>query len=152
MISNSTGAPHGVRRVRVTISGASGPAQIGIIRAGVALQMEQPVFGGVRPIGLNRVIETRAAISETGQWLGRTIQRRSLSSEMVWQHLRASWYRANFEPFARALPVRPFGLIQNPARMPESAAWCWTDASPAPENMGMRDYMSVSLPITGFLE
>jgi hypothetical protein len=152
MFSQSTGAPHVVRRVRVTISGGTGPAQVGIIRAGKALQMEQPVFGGVRPIGLNRVIETRAAISETGQWLGRTIQRRALSTEMVWEHLRAAWYRANFEPFARVLPVRPFGLIQNPARMPESVAWCWTDAAPKPSNMGVRDFMTVELPITGFLE
>jgi len=31
-------------------------------------------------------------------------------------------------------------------------AWCWTDESPRPVNMGVRDFMSVELPITGFLE
>jgi hypothetical protein len=148
---NNAGTPWNIRELRIRVTGAA-PAQIGIIRAGVALQMQQPVFGGVNPIGLNRLVETRHALSETGQWLGRTVQRQALRTTMDWQHLESAWYRANFDPFAMTLPQRPFGLIQNPLRMPESVAWCWTDESPAPQNMGVRDFMSVSLNITGFLE
>lgn len=149
---NNAGTPYSVRELRLAVSGAASTAQIGIIRAGAALQMSQPVFGGVRPIGLNRAVETRHAISETGQWLARTIQRQALVTEMAWSHLTAAWYRANFAPFALALPQTPFGLIQNPLRMPESVAWCWTDSVPAPENMGIADMMAVSMNITGFLE
>jgi hypothetical protein len=147
---NNGGVPWSIRELRIRVTGAN-PAVIGIIRAGVALQMQRPVFGGVNPVGLSRLIETRHAISETGQWLGRTVQRQALRTTMDWQHIEAAWYRANFEPFALTLPQRPFGLIQNPLRMPESVAWCWTDESPAPQNMGIRDLMSVSLNITGFL-
>lgn len=149
---NNAGAPYTIRRVRISLSGASSQVQIGIIRAGVSLQMAQPVFGGIKPIGLSRAVETRHSQSETGQWLGRTIQRQASITEMPWEHLRAAWYRENFAPFALALPQTPFGLIQNPAKMPESVAWCWTDQAPAPENMGLRDYMRVSLSIIGFLE
>ena len=149
---NNAGSPYSVREIRIAVTGSSGAAQIGLIRAGVALQMERPVFGGVRPVGLNRAVETRQAVSETGQWLGRVVQRQALVTEMTWQNLGADWYRANFAPFALALPQTPFGLIQNPLRMPESVAWCWTDAVPQPENMGIRDLMSVSMNITGFLE
>jgi len=152
MFNTGAGAPHTIRRVRITLSGVSTAVQIGIIRWGVALQMERPVFGGIQPIGLSRMVESRASQSETGQWLGRTIQRQALSTEMPWDHLTSAWYRANFQPFALALPQSPFGLIQNPLRMPESVAWCWTDAAPTPTNMGIVDLMSVSLPITGFLE
>lgn len=152
MFNTAGGAPHTIRRIRITITGASNSVQIGIIRAGVALQMEQPVFGGIRPIGLSRAVETRHSNSETGQWLGRTIQRQALVTEMPWEHLSSAWYRANFDPFALSLPQTPFGLIQNPLRMPESVAWCWTDSVPVPENMGIRDLMRVSLPIIGFLE
>jgi hypothetical protein len=151
IMTNNAGVPWSTGKFRVLISDGDG-VEIGIIRAGVALQMQQPVFGGVNPVGLNRLIETRHSMSETGQWLGRTIQRQALRTTMDWQHLEAAWYRASFEPFARTLPQRPFGLIQNPLRMPESVAWCWTDESPAPQNMGLRDLMSVSLNITGFLE
>jgi len=148
---NDAGAPYSVREIALVVSGPSSAVQVGIIRAGVALQMSQPVFAGVKPIGLNRAVETRQAISETGQWLGRIVQRQASMTDMSWTHLAADWYRANFHPFALSLPQKPFGLIQNPSRMPESVAWCWTDAVPAPENMGVRDYMAVSLNITGFL-
>jgi hypothetical protein len=149
---NNAGSPYVVREVRIQILSATGTVQIGIIRAGVALQMEQPVFGGVKPIGLSRLVETRHSQSETGQWLGRTIQRQASATEMNWTHLTSAWYRSTFQPFSLSLPQTPFGLIQNPLRMPESVAWCWTDQPPAPENMGVLDFMAVSLPITGFLE
>lgn len=147
---NNAGTPYTIRRVRISLTGPSSAVQIGIIRAGVALQMERAVFAGVNPIGLSRIVETRHSQSETGQWLGRTIQRQALKTEITWDHLTSAWYRANFDPFAAALPQTPFGLIQNPSRMPESVAWCWTDSSPIPSNMGIIDLMSVSLPIVGF--
>jgi hypothetical protein len=149
---NDMGDPYVIRELRIAVSGGTGFEQVGVIRAGVALQMTQAVYGGVQPIGLNRIVETRHAISETGQWLGRTIQRQARRTAMPWTHLKADWYRSTFEPFALSLPQTPFGLIQNPAEMPESAAWCWTDESPTPSNMGVRDYMEVTLNITGFLE
>ena len=155
MFNTAGGALHQLRRVRLALSGgaAGAPAPaIGIIRWGVALQMARPIFGGAVPIGLARAVETRHAISETGQWLGRTIQRQARRSTLEWQNLPAAWYRAAFAPFAETLPQRPFGLIQNPARMPESVAWCWTDDVPQPSNMGLRDLMQVSLSVTGFLE
>lgn len=149
---NNAGTAYTVREVKLTITGASALAEIGIIRAGVALQMERPVYGGIQPIGLTRLVETRHSISETGQWLGRTIQRQASRTSMPWQNLTAAWYRSTFAPFALTLPQTPFGLIQNPSKMPESVAWCWTDETPQPENMGVRDLMAVSLNIIGFLE
>lgn len=149
---NNAGTPYSVRELRVQVTGASPDAQIGIIRAGAALQMQQAVFGGVKPIGLSRMVATRHSNSETGQWLGRTIQRQASATQMDWTHLTAAWYRSDFQPFALSLPQTPFGLIQNPSRMPESVAWCWTDETPAPSNMGVKDYMQVSLSIIGFLE
>jgi len=149
---NDAGVAYSVREVRLSISGAPETATVGIIRAGKALQMQQAVFGGVEPIGLNRIVETRHSMSETGQWLGRTIQRQARRTQMNWAHLTADWYRANFEPFSLSLPQTPFGLIQNPSKMPESVAWCWTDDTPTPSNMGIKNLMQVSLSITGYLE
>lgn len=147
---NNAGVPYVVRRIRVVVSGTGTDAQIGIIRAGVALQMQRPVYGGVKPIRLNRKVETRHQVTETGQWVGRTFQRVSMESAVDWPYLTASWYLSTFDPFAQQLPRIPFGLIQNPLRMPESVAWCWTDDVPEPEYMGVLDYMQVSLKFTGF--
>lgn len=149
---NNAGVPYSIRELRVRVTGSSADTSAGIIRGGVALQMQRPVFGGVAPLGLNRMVETRQAISETGQPLARMIQRQALVTTMDWQHLEAAWYRANFQPFALSLPQTMFGLIQNPLRMPESVGWCWTNQTPAPANMGIRDLMQVNLEITGLLE
>lgn len=149
---NNAGTAYTIREIKLTITGASSAAEIGIIRAGVALQMERPVYGGVVPIGLSRIVETRHSISETGQWLGRTVQRQARRTQMPWQNLTAAWVRSTWATFALTLPHTPFGLIQNPSKMAESVAWCWTDEVPQPENAGTRDLMSVSLGITGFLE
>jgi len=147
---NNAGAPYVIRELRLVVTGGAA-AGLGIIRAGVALQMQRPVFGGISPIGLSRIVETRHGISETGQWLGRTVQRQATRTSMPWKHLTSSWYRSDFEPFALTLPQKPFGLIQNALRMPESVAWCWTDQPPAPSNMGIRDFMEVTLDVTGYL-
>jgi hypothetical protein len=151
MFNTGAGAAHVIRRVRITVSGSGVDAQIGIIRWGKALQMQRAMLAGVRPIGLNRAVETRHAISETGQWLGRVIQRQAQTATLEWSNLTDDWYRAEFEPFALSLPQTPFGLIQNPLRMPESVAWCWTDTAPAPEYMGVLNHVQVSLPVTGYL-
>lgn len=145
------GIDEATQRVKIVVQSPTG-GTVGIIRAGVALQMQRPLFGGIEPIGLSRIVETRHAMSETGQWLGRTIQRQARRTSMPWLYLTAAWYRSEFEPFALTLPQSPFGFIQNPEKMPESVAWAWCDETPAPSNMGVKDLMSVSLNITGFLE
>ena len=149
LISDGSGNPLTIRRLRIVLTNPTG-AQVGIVRSGVALQMQRPVYGDHAPLGLSRKKELAAPISETGAWLGRKVQKVSLEAPINWTRLEAAWYRANFEPFAKVLPDQPFGLIMNPSEMPESVAWCWTDSDPAPMNKGGRDLMTVSLNITGF--
>lgn len=150
MTNDPDGLPWQTMKYQIEIPDGTG-VEIGIIRAGEALQMPLPVLAGVRPIGLSRAVEARHAISETGQWLSVSIQRQAAPSQMDWDHLDDAWYEAHFHPFALSLPQTPFGLIQNPQRMPTSVAWCWTSAAPVPEYMGALNLLQVSLPVTGFL-
>lgn len=149
MFNTGAGAVISAWGLRVRLSTAAG-ATVGIIRAGQALQMTQPVLAGVAPLGLNRRREMVQTLSERGAFLGRTEKYWHEATTMQWQHLKADWYRSTFEPFARVLPRQPFGLVQNPLRMPESVGWCWTNDNPAPEYMGLKGYMQVSLGVTGF--
>jgi len=147
---NNAGSPYtvGAVSVRVAAGGVASPS-IGIIRIGVALQMPRPLGHGAEPIGLRSVKSVRQMDSETGQWLGRTVQRRRQEASIGWSHLDAAWYRANFAPFADTLPDRPFGLIQNAVSMPESVAWCWTNDDPKPSYTdGKR--VSFSMSLVGF--
>jgi len=144
---NDDGFPYPVRRYRVTVGGTNNA--VAIIRAGVALQMSQPFYSGHTPATKARVTEGEQSFSETGQWLGRTVKRLALTPEYNWEHLKKSWYDANFEPFAKTLPQKPFAIAGNPARMPDDTAWGWTGQDARPTTMGIRDMLQVSLSVTG---
>lgn len=146
---NNAGTAYTIREVRVNVNDGADVA-IGIIRAGVSLQMPIPIYGGHRPLNLNRVTEAQQQFSETGQWLGRIIKRRAVTSAYDWEYLKASWYDANFEPFAKTLPLRPFCIAGNPSKIATDVGFVWTDRDPEPVNMGIKAYRSVSLNVTGY--
>jgi hypothetical protein len=146
---NNAGVAYTVREVRVTVNDGTDIA-IGIIRAGVSLQMTIPIYGGHRPLNLNRVTEAQQQFSETGQWLGRIIKRRAVTSSYDWEYLTTTWYDTYFEPFAQTLPLNPFCIAGNPAKIATDVGYVWTDRDVEPVNMGVRSYRSVGLSVTGY--
>ena len=147
MANTAGGAAFDVRRYQVSVGGA---AQVGIIRAGKALQMQQPFYGGHNVALWNRVTEGQQSFSETGQWLGRTQKRLAYANSYEWMHIKADWYRDNFEPFAQTLPLKPFAIAGNPARKPHDVAWAWARGDVQPQNMGLRDFVTMGMQVTGF--
>jgi len=141
--------PYGVREVRLTVNSGAGVA-IGIIRAGQALQMPIPIYGGHRPLNLNRITEAQQQFSETGQWLGRIIKRRAVATTYAWEYLTPEFYETQFEPFAQSLPLQPFCIAGNPAKITADVGYVWTDRDVEPVIMGIRSYRSVSLSVTGY--
>jgi hypothetical protein len=146
---NNAGAAYTIREVRVTVSGGTDVA-VGIIRAGVALQLPIPIYGGHRPLNLNRITEGQQQFSETGQWLGRIIKRRAVTTTYQWDYLTATWYDTNFEPFAKTLPLQPFCIAGNPSKIASDVGFVFTDRDVEPSNMGINAYRSVSLSVTGY--
>lgn len=149
VLFNAAGSAIPLREFKLTVSDGSDVA-IGIIRTGVALQMPIPIYGGHKPLTLNRVTEGQQNFSETGQWLGRIAKRRAVQTTYDWEYLKAAWYDATFEPFARTLPLKPFCIAGNPAKIATDVGYVWTDRDVEPSNMGVRSYRSVSLPVTGY--
>jgi hypothetical protein len=149
IFNNTTGYAYMVREVRVSVSEGADIA-IGIIRTGKALQMPIPIYGGHRPLNLNRVTEAQQQFSETGQWLGRIIKRRAVTSSYDWEYLKASWYDTYFEPFAQTLPLNPFCIAGNPSKIGSDVGFVWTDRDVEPSQMGIRSYRSVSIGVTGY--
>ena len=150
MFNTGAGAAHTIRRFRVTASDGTN-VTVGIIRGGVALQMEQAFWSGHKPMMWNRMTESEPTRTEGGNWLGQITRRMQFQTTYGWEHLSQAWYEANFEPFAQSLPRAPFGIIGNPLRLGKAdVAWAWTSRDVSPSLMGVRDYLSVELPVTGF--
>ena len=133
---------------RITVSGATAP-RVGVIRFGRALQMQQPLYSGHTPLILARQTTMRSTKSTTGEFLGRTRLRNARSTNIEWSHLSASWVRDNWLPFERFMEQDPFFLAWRPVTFPDDVGYCYVDADaiPAPENMGVLDFMRVSMPV-----
>jgi hypothetical protein len=145
----STGVVYTIREVRVSVNDGTDIA-VGIIRAGAALQMPIPIYGGHRPLNLNLVTEAQQQFSETGQWLGRIIKRRAVTTSYDWEYLTPTFYDTSFEPFAKTLPLQPFCIAGNPSKMASDVGFVFTDRDVEPVNMGVNAYRSVGLSVTGY--
>ena len=141
-------APVNARRIHIRINTPSAPGFIGVVMAGMALQMQHPIYGGVNPITLNRVTDYFNNRSESGEWLGRQIRRRGLQSSVSFDRLTAPWYRQYFDPFVKVAREKPFFFAWRPSEYPTEIAYCWTDGDIRPSNSGGgTDHISVSLDL-----
>lgn len=109
------------QEIAITFNATTLGLEFGIIYAGLALEMQRPILGGVNPINLNSKTEFQSAMSETGQFLGRTITNEGLESSFSWRHLDDQWVRDNFMTFVQSAKRFPFFLKFRPDLYEESA-------------------------------
>ena len=137
------------RYYRVVLSGSD--LTVIALKVGKALAMQRAIYGGHTPITLGRVNAVRPNMSETGQFLGASIQRKGFSTGFSWDNLKADWYRANFDLFVQSQPrVQPFFIAWRPESYPNEVAYCWATGDITPNNTGTKDFMSVSMNVEGF--
>lgn len=141
-------APVTARYWRLLIDGGS-PQFVGVVYIGQVLAMARPIYGDVKPLALNRATTIQPQSSEKGQFLGRSVVRGGQRTAFAWRHLGAAWYRANFDPFVEAAIKRAFFIAWRPSRFPDDIGYVWTDSDQEPNNMGVRDFMTVALPVEG---
>lgn len=135
-------------RFRVRISGGSAPS-IGVIRFGAAMQMERALYGGHAPADLERETSTQANISESGEFLGRTVTRTALSVRMNWENVTASWVRSNWRAFQKAIESEPFFIAWRPETFSE-VAYAQAIGPATAVNAGVRDLMKLGLSARGY--
>lgn len=143
-------APVSARYWRLSIYGGSAPT-IGIVYLGQVLTMQRNIYGGHTPLTLARITAVRPVLSETGQWLGATQERKGFKTGFTWKNLTAAWYRDNFDPFVATNPrVKPFFIAWRPYSFPAEVGYCWATGDIAPSNSGIRNFMEVSMDVEGF--
>lgn len=124
-----------VQQVRITLTGGS-DREVGVVYAGKQLIMSRYIYGGHSPVNLSSQTEYRNSVSETGQWLGRTIARQGLRTEYSFTLVDDAWYRANFQPFVESAKKTPFFIKWRPDLYPLEAAYVWTTDDIKPSNRG----------------
>jgi hypothetical protein len=142
-------APVTARYWRLSISVAI--PRIAVAYIGKALAMQRKIYQGHTPLTLSRETELSNNVSEGGQYLGRSIIRKGASTSADWQHLKAAWYRANFDPFVKSAREYPFFIGWRPQQYPNELGFVWTGGDLSPQVTGPRDFVSVSMSFRGLI-
>lgn len=132
-------------RWRIYVSGGTVP-EIRVVKFGKALQLGRPIYGGHTPLPLARQTMLRSNYSETGEYLGRTVQRTYQSSSFSWRHLSSYWVRANWPTLQRAIEAEPFFIAWRPVKFGD-VGFCQVDEVPVATNMGIADLMEASMTV-----
>lgn len=139
----------GVSSVTVQVFGGTNK-EIGLIYTGPLLRMQQPIYGGMSPIDLSAKTEYQSVMSDTGQFLGRTITQQGTRAAFSWRHLSPDWYREYFQPFVNAAKTGPFFIKWRPDLYPDSVVLGHVAEDIKPVNMGGgNQLMSVGFTIMG---
>lgn len=111
--------------------------EIGIIYAGKLLRMPRAIYGGHSPISLSQKTEYQSTMSESGQFLGRTIIRKGSESSFSWKQLEPDFYRDTFQPFVDSARTKPFFIKWRPDFYSNEVAFGHTQADIKPNNSGV---------------
>jgi hypothetical protein len=124
---------------------------IAVVYIGQALAMQRMIYQGHTPLTLSRTTELSNNMSEGGQYLGRSIIRKGAQTGFGWSHLKADWYRSNFDPFVKSARTMPFFIAWRPSQYPSELGFVWVDGDIAPSNTGPRDFMAVDMNVMGLI-
>jgi hypothetical protein len=137
-----------VADVKVTITGGAN-REVGIVQAGIALQMYQPIYGGHSPQDLSAKTKYQSTMSDTGQFLGRTIIRSGTEANLSFSNINHEWYREKFQPFVEHAKRKPFFIKWRPD-LYETATYSHITSDIRPSNSGGGSKnMSVSFSVMG---
>jgi len=133
---------------RVEITGVTRP-ELGVIKFGRALQFPQPMFSGHTRARFARQTVLRSNITETGEFVGRTVQRVQRPTSYSWAHLPRTWTETNWPTLQRAVEAEPFFLSWRPASYGD-VGYFQTDQVPEAVTMGVRDYYEAAIDVRGY--
>jgi hypothetical protein len=141
--------PQALYQVRLKMQPASAAPAAAVLYVGALLVVPHGLPVGFTPIPYGRETEITNGRAESGDFLGRIVRTRRLSSRAGFQYLDGDWYRANFEPFVRVAQTTPFFFAWAPASYPREAGYCWLTSDPRPSIDQVGGEISVSLDYSG---
>lgn len=136
------------RYVRVSVAGGT-VATLGVVYAGMYLEMYRPFYADHAPINLSRNTTVKPNKSVNGQWVGRSVYRQGLMARYNWKHTPIQWYIDNVEPFSVHAQTDPFFIQWNPDEHPDQVGYVWTSDDIKPVTMGVRDLVEFGFSAEG---
>ena len=135
---------------RVKIVSSDNPVKIGVVKFGEALVFDRPAFAGIANPYWARNTERRANLSETGEILGWTVQRKTIPFEFTVKNLKHSWFKAKaWRKTKNSFDKDPIFLSWRPETY-GSVVYGVVTNDAAPVYNGTRNLADVTLQIQGY--
>jgi len=133
--------------LRVGLTGAV--ARLPVISCGKALVMSKRIAGPHKPIDLSRVTEISGLMSKGGQFVGQSVRRRGVQTNVAFKNLDPDWYRTYLDPFAEFASTTPYFFAWNPLGYPKEVGYVQTKQDISPVYNEILNLMDVSWDMEG---
>lgn len=134
-------------KYRISLSGSTAP-RIGVIYVGKTLDMPRGLAGGQPLITMQRKTTIQPNVSESGQFIGRSITRGGSTATYNFEGLNPDWYRSDFDPFVESARTDPFFIAWNPVSYTNEIGYVWTNQDIRPSFQGSL-YLQVGFSVEG---
>jgi hypothetical protein len=131
--------------IRISLRNNNVAPIIGVLYAGIALELQRNIYVGHTPVTLGRDIVTVGGYSENGQYLGEVVRREGRSTSVSLQNLTPDWYRDELDAFIRQRPRKPAFFAWRPQSYPAEVGYVWLTGSPRPSNQRPNGMMQIDM-------
>jgi hypothetical protein len=140
-----------VTSIRIRLQPGTQVPEAAVLYLGTAVTLQRKLYVGHQPITMGRETNAVAALSESGEFLGRIILGQHSQADIALQNLTADWVRTYLDPFLQDALEAPFFFAWRPGDYPNETAlaWCPPGTHPKPQNQRANGMLSISIPIMG---
>lgn len=141
-----TGSTVSERYWRFRIQDSTTASKIGVLMLGTRVDLPVGMVVGFVPPKYGRKFEYLPQLSESGQFIGRSLKRRAYETEIHLQYVSAAWPRATLDAFLTHADGKPFMFCWDNENYQDEAAFCWLRDNVQP-NYSKPTLMDVRLPV-----
>ncbi len=137
--------------VRLRMQSGSAAPTMAVVYCGALLVIQRRLYVGHTPITMGRTINCASLRSVNGNFLGRIVLGRKVSTQAAFQNFTPDWYRTYMAPFVLAAEEIPFFFAWRPSSYPNEIGYAWLTQDPIPTNQRTNGMMQVELALEGVI-
>ena len=137
-------------RLTISTTGSFAP-KIQIANIGARLELQRGLRPGYMPPALAPRQRPTTNISETGLFIGRSLEVKPINFQLPTTTLTAAWVRANWPALLAHIEQYPFFLLPEPDAYPDEAVLAWTRGNINPPRNTHAAHLSLALALSAFV-
>lgn len=138
-------------QIRLRLQTGNALPTIAVVYSGELLVMQRRMYVGHTPINMGRSTMQASLRSISGNFLGRIVLGRKVSTRASFQNLTPAWYRTYLAPFVLAAEEIPFFFAWRPSTYPNEVGYAWLSDDAIPQNQRSNGMMQIEFSLEGVI-